>query len=353
MARDFRGARSSTLTEIANKIKTSGSAPIMMDLSQLVENPINEYLFGMDGLERLEESIRINGFRGSIGAFRLPDGKAEIYDGHKRFRAKKNIGDSEIPVTLYDMPDNEIDKRNALLYFNLAGRNAVVNDNPLYTARQINFHRETLTLMNFKGEKRKELARTFGISDSQVTKYEAILKLNEELQKKASENHIGLDNISAISKLDEKQQKKVYDYITEEEQKNGECTNATISSIIKALKEDSSIIKEEKEIEKLEEQKEIEDEMLLNKDKKENKLLSIDVEKGEENIEKNSDSEILMARVQVMDNYKEYKKVAGTIENILNKKYEYGEQKKEIIENLKYLKELINDELERLNNNLM
>lgn len=322
MARDFKGARTSTLQAISEKAEGE-LVPVLLKISDLVENPDNEYLFGMENLDTLIEGIKENGFRGAIEVYMLGDGKYEVYAGHKRKRAKQIIGDLTIPCFVYPMPDNEVEKRQAFLYSNLAGRNAVVNDSPIYTARQIAYHRETLKMMNFKGEKRKELSRVFKISESQITKYEAILKLNRELQEQANANHIGLDNVSAISKLCEQKQHIISECIKEKLQREEECSNLIIDRMIRIIKEEGDNISSEKVFE------------LLKKTENDKRL---------ENKEKPN----LTSRVQIMDNYKTYKRLSSSIEILFSKQHDYGEKKEEIVDNLKHISMLIEKELERL-----
>ena len=60
----------------------------MLDSSSLVEHPDNEYLFGMEGIERLAEGMRKVGFRGAIEVWDMKDGSFLIYSGARRNRAK-------------------------------------------------------------------------------------------------------------------------------------------------------------------------------------------------------------------------------------------------------------------------
>lgn len=356
--RTFKGQRNNSLKDIANKLKTVST--VTMQIDDLIENPDNEYLFGMEGLDRLEESIRLNGFKGSVQAWRLPNGKAELFDGHKRRIAKKQIGDNDILVTLYEMPDNEIDKRIALLYFNLGVRNAVINDNPVYTARQIAYHRETLKMMNFKGEKRKELSRVFSISESQISKYEAILKLNSDLQGLARRNRLGLDNISAISNMSDEKQQLIFDCIVEEIESTGECNSEKISTFIKAAK-DEEVVKTDEPVTPVTptlvpETTALDDAMSKTKEviveKNEPDPQTIINENTETNIEKvienKSNTEKLREKIKTVDNYKAFRKSCDNFRSTINNINDYGDNTENVINNLETLKNIIDNEIQRL-----
>ena len=364
MARDFKGARSSSLKDIANKMKVVST--VIMNMDDLIENPDNEYLFGMDGLDRLEESIKVNGFKGSVQAWKLPDGKAELFDGHKRRRAKLNAGDKDIPVTLYDMPETEAEKRIALLYFNLGVRNAVVNDNPIYTARQIAYHRETMKMMNFKGEKRKELSKVFGISESQITKYEAILKLNDNLQELAGQNRLGLDNVSAIGNLDEEKQQIVFECIVEERKATGECSSDKINTFIKAVKAPEElpevIVNEENGSEAstqavslpVKDEKPISDNEVaeegITEDNNKNAQTDKEDEKNpaEQLEEKKNNAEKLREKIKTTDNYKMFRKSCDNFQSTISNIDDYGDNIEEVITRLKNMLGMIDNEIQRL-----
>ena len=68
----------------------------MLDSSCLTEHPDNEYLFGMEGIERLAEGMRKVGFKGAIEVWDMKDGTYQIYSGARRNRANTLLGNSRI-----------------------------------------------------------------------------------------------------------------------------------------------------------------------------------------------------------------------------------------------------------------
>ena len=383
MARRFDNiGENSSLKNIVNKMTSIDT--VTMKISDLVHNPDNEYLFGYEGLERVEESIKEIGFKGYVQAWRLPDGKAELCDGHKRSIAASNCGMDTLLVKLYDMPKTEVEKRVALLYFNLGVRNAVVNSNPIYTARQIAYHRETLKMMNFKGEKRAELSRVFGISAGMISKYEAILRLDEDLQNISG--NLGLDNISAIANLEPDKQKLVHDCIMKAEA-DGEYTTDTVKSFIKAVKEndtDSMTVdtvfeamnapqEEDKAV--LPDSDEIEGQMELTSDfpeyapdnsSEESTASDEETPRSESpaiTIEENTDDDVsdettvpvtsenldfLKEKIANTNNYQELKKACDVLSSTITRIDDYGDNVKAAIDKLTALIGTVDNEIKRL-----
>lgn len=192
MAIDFGKAKGSkTLKDVATKSNMMSNATmvVMIEMEKLLDNPDNEYLFGMkeEDIEYAAHGILENGFKGAIEVYDRKDGMYEIYSGHIRKYAGLRNGMKEIPCLVYPMPETEAEKRRNLLGANLFGRNKLDSSNPILVARQIQYHEETLRLEEFKGDMRAELAKEFGISGSQIYKYQALLGLIEPLQNMVAE----------------------------------------------------------------------------------------------------------------------------------------------------------------------
>ena len=116
----------------------------MLDSSSLVEHPDNEYLFGMEGIERLAEGMR-------KVVWDMKDGSFLIYSGARRNRANMLLGNTRIKAFVYPYPESETERRREFLGANIYGRNAVQRDNAIYTARQISYLRETIQMERENG----------------------------------------------------------------------------------------------------------------------------------------------------------------------------------------------------------
>lgn len=93
--RDIYSGRNTTLKKIANKQYIMEDTR-MLDSSCLVEHPDNEYLFGMEGIERLAEGMKRVGFKGAIEVWDREDGTFLIYSGARRNRANTLLGNTQI-----------------------------------------------------------------------------------------------------------------------------------------------------------------------------------------------------------------------------------------------------------------
>lgn len=215
MARDIHSGRNTTLKKIANKQCTMEDTR-MLDSSCLVEHPDNEFLFGMEGVDRLAEGMKRVGFKGAIEVWDMKDGTFLIYSGARRNRANTLLGNTQIKAFVYPYPESETERRRELLGANIYGRNAVQRDNAIYTARQINYLRETIQMERangtYEGEKtREELAKEFGTSPSNIYKYESLLKLNSRAQEAVANGELQLAQGSSMSVLSDGYQDIVLD----------------------------------------------------------------------------------------------------------------------------------------------
>lgn len=213
--RDMHSGRNTTLKKIANKQCTMEDTRIL-DSSSLKEHPDNEYLFGMEGVERLAEGMKKVGFKGAIEVWDLKDGTFLIYSGARRNRANTLLGNTTIKAFVYPYPESETERRRELLGANIYGRNAVQRDNAIYTARQISYLRKTIQMERdngtYEGEKtREELAKEFGTSPSNIYKYESLLKLNSRAQEAVANGELQLAQGSSMSVLSDGYQDIVLD----------------------------------------------------------------------------------------------------------------------------------------------
>ncbi len=214
---DFSKAKGSkTLKAVAEKSASVGGLVVtQVDIESLVDNPDNEYLFGMkeEDIEHTARGIKDNGFMGAINVYKMESGQYEIYSGHIRRYAAERVGMKKIPCLIEPMPDKETTKRRQLLGANLYGRNRITSSDPILVARQLEYHKRTLEIEDFKGDMREQLALEFGISGSQVYKYQCLLGLTGELQEMVSSGIVPYSAIYAVKSLNEKEQNEIAEKI--------------------------------------------------------------------------------------------------------------------------------------------
>lgn len=210
---DFSKAKGSkTLKAVAEKSASVGGLVVtQVDIESLVDNPDNEYLFGMkeEDIEHTARGIKDNGFMGAINVYKMESGQYEIYSGHIRRYAAERVGMKKIPCLIEPMPDKETTKRRQLLGANLYGRNRITSSDPILVARQLEYHKRTLEMEDFKGDMREQLALEFGISGSQVYKYMCLLDLTQDLQDIVSTGTVGYSSIYSTKTLSEEKQQEI------------------------------------------------------------------------------------------------------------------------------------------------
>lgn len=210
---DFSKAKGSkTLKAVAEKSASVGGLVVtQVDIANLIDNPDNEYLFGMkeEDIEHTARGIKNNGFIGAINVYKMESGQYEIYSGHIRRYAAESVGMKKIPCLIEPMPDKETTKRRQLLGANLYGRNRITSSDPILVARQLEYHKQTLEMEGFKGDMRERLAVEFGISGSQVYKYMCLLDLTQDLQDIVSTGTVGYSSIYSTKSLSEEKQQEI------------------------------------------------------------------------------------------------------------------------------------------------
>lgn len=219
MAVDFRKAKGSQLLKdvaAKNSVLSNGTLVVHLEIDKLHDNPDNKYLFGMEetDIQHTAEGIKRNGFHGAIEVFDTGEGFYEIYSGHIRKYGAMKAGMDKIPCIISPMPE-PAQKRRLLVGANLYGRNKVKGSNPIYTGRQLVYHKETLKMEGFKGDIREQLAKEFGISGSQVFRYMALTEMIEQLQEITGTGLVPFTMIYRAKSYPEDKQKELYEYIME------------------------------------------------------------------------------------------------------------------------------------------
>lgn len=219
MAVDFRKAKGSQLLKdvaAKNSVLSNGTLVVHLEIDKLHDNPDNKYLFGMEetDIQHTAEGIKRNGFHGAIEVFDTGEGFYEIYSGHIRKYGAMKAGMDKIPCIISPMPE-PAQKRRLLVGANLYGRNKVKGSNPIYTGRQLVYHKETLKMEGFKGDIREQLAKEFGISGSQAFRYMALTEMIEQLQEITGMGLVPFTVIHTAKSYPVEKQEELYGYIME------------------------------------------------------------------------------------------------------------------------------------------
>lgn len=164
--------------------KTAENVVISIDMDLIDENPSNEKIFNMGGIEELSDYINEHGFDQPIGLREKGDGRYEIVFGHRRFRAKRKSGSKRIDAIVRGYRD-DIEVMETLIYSNLLGRNF----GPMDYARAFRtLVDETLAARRERGEVLGDsniyIAKKIGMSVSKVDRYLRLTKLIPPLQAK-------------------------------------------------------------------------------------------------------------------------------------------------------------------------
>ena len=194
--------------------KPDSFSTLSIPLDQIDENPINDKIFNMKGIESLMTGIEKDGYLQAIGVFLKDDGRYEIFTGHRRYRAMKKLyeegklADPTIPGVVFPMPESEDEKTEKLISSNIRNR----PEEPMDIARAI-YEYESIRVKkkDYTGKLRDVVADYFGISPTKVYRFECLMRLIPELQELANTHGINYNVISRASMLSEEDQHKLYD----------------------------------------------------------------------------------------------------------------------------------------------
>lgn len=211
MPKKFNSIGQGILTDAEQKTKKLLNAQVIVELpmEQVVENPDNEWLFGMEKIDKLADTINEEGFSGAIEVIKVGEEQYEISAGHRRYAAMKKLGKTTIPAIIIPGKD-EPDKARHLLSSNINNREIT----PLMYSRMIPYYVEkVLKPNNFKGDKRKELARFFGMSEAQIQRFTRLSNLIPELQELTENPQFPWSRIMKAAYQEQDVQYEIYDEI--------------------------------------------------------------------------------------------------------------------------------------------
>ena len=198
---------------------------ISIPLDKIDPNPDNSYIFSMDEeeLKFLAAGIEENGYNESqpIGVFEKQDGRYEIYNGERRYRAMKMLGRQSIPAVISKMPTDPTVKARLLLESNNRNR----PENSMDLARELNYYiKEVLEkTTDWKdpskkngGDKYVKAGENYGISKANVLRHLQLLRLIKDLQNLVAKGLLPIREACRLSdRYSEEQQKRLYNMCME------------------------------------------------------------------------------------------------------------------------------------------
>lgn len=216
----------------------------------LVDDPLNAAVYRAEPDDDLVRAMKEYGFRGVILAYPLPDGKYMIESGHRRREAARKAGIKELPVYVTEPPETESSRIIRLHLGNLHGRKlpptvSAALAQSLYDAHGKELEEKRKSGRLQEGEETRLnvlVASDMEISDANVERLRALLKLIPELRTLADSGNLSWSELSTASVLDESRQKELFGIISEKAEKSGygPITRDWLRKEIKSLKADMS-----------------------------------------------------------------------------------------------------------------
>ncbi len=254
MGRDLTSGKSANMIKnIASKSREESGKKtvknIALDLIDMSED--NDKIFNCDDLDSLVDTIKRNGFQGTIEVYLKKDGRYGLLSGHRRYLSVKRLGLEEIPCEVIEEP-SETQKAEILIMSNIQARNL----SPIEMGKALIYYEENVLKKDksIKGDKRAELGKRFGITGSQVYKYKALVNLIPPLQQLIEDKAVSYAYIYNVANLDKDTQEKVYEEISKSQKAEEEpISGKDISDIVNKItnsgaeedKEESIVLKDD------------------------------------------------------------------------------------------------------------
>ena len=221
------------LENVKNKI-------VEISVDKLHESPLNEHM-PLDNLDELAASIKDNGLQEALLVYSMGDGTYEIYAGHRRFRAAKDlIGMRTIPCVVKKYPEDA-----KIRFQDHFVNNAERRDNNFrYWMAEITEAKKLLYASGFSGSKQEENEEVSEllngkVSPAQIYRYEALDKMIPEMLTLGDAGYSVATIYSAV-RLTKEQQKHVAEYVLQH-------TDAE-NGILLTQKEFAKVVEEERNV---------------------------------------------------------------------------------------------------------
>lgn len=186
--------------------------PLLLD-----EDPMNEEIYNMFGIEALAKSIKKNGMLEPIRAYKYPDkDRYLIQAGHRRRKAAIVAAVKKVPVIILEWEPNPNIRQQKLIENNLDNR----IKSPMTIAKEYNAYKETL---DDSSNLLDEMANRMGRSKATIRRYLSLLDLIPELQEKVeNEDVYSMSAISEAKTMTPVQQTEFNQLIDNYVEQNGE-----------------------------------------------------------------------------------------------------------------------------------
>lgn len=216
----------------------------------LLDDPMNEQVYGDLETEGLTYAMKQHGFQGVILAYPVESkpGKYMIESGHRRRLAGRNAGYKEFPVYVTKAPDFQWERIIRLTGANLHGRPEL---SPIKMANlaqrlfdaykdELNYKKKNGLLKSGEVTAVNELvARALEMTRANVEKYRRLLNLTPRLQNLADNEICPWSFLCEASNLTIEKQEKLADQI--EKRKDEEGSFRWVLDEIKKMKVDSEV----------------------------------------------------------------------------------------------------------------
>lgn len=232
MAMDLsKGKSANMLKDIASKSSEENGKKTTrnIDIALIDKSDDNEKIFNMGNRERLTNAIERNGFQGTVQVYLNKSGRYTLLSGHRRFESAKELGFKDIPCEIIEEP-SETQKAEILIMSNVVARDLT----PVEKGRAIKYYEvHVLDKEGFKGDKRAELGKRFGIASSQVYKLKALADIIRPLQNLVEQGDITYASIYLCANMDEETQMSIYKDIIRQIDAYGSILGKDVEYIVK------------------------------------------------------------------------------------------------------------------------
>jgi len=191
---------------------------VNLPIDLIDKNPDNASIFSLENIDELSGNMDDVGFMGAVLVFEKPDGRYELYSGHRRWLARKQQGLPDIPAIIEPMPD-EILKAKKLLSSNIQQRELT----PYELAKAIDYYRNhVLRPSGFEGDTIDACAEYFMKSRANIKRLIAINKVIPELQELTKNPSFPFTSLEKVTGFTEEEQKELYREIIDYQKANPE-----------------------------------------------------------------------------------------------------------------------------------
>ena len=235
-------------SDVASMTDEQKRSVLFLSDEDLVDDPFNAAVYRQEPDDDLVRAMKEYGFRGVILAYPLPDGKYMIESGHRRREAARKAGIKELPVFVTDPPESESARIIRLHLGNLHGRKLPPTVSAALAQSLYDAHAKELDEKKRNGRLKDGeetrlnvlVASDMEVSDANVERLRALLKLIPELRTLADSGNLSWSELSTASVLDEPHQRELLRVITEKAEKSGygPITRDWLKREIKILKAD-------------------------------------------------------------------------------------------------------------------